>query len=156
MTAETFGSARERWFETGNGGNASFDETYDSVMQKGDIMDSKELQFFKELLLSQRSEILNKTASLRNDTLSEGSVQGDEADLAVSEQTLEQQLRFQQRDSQHLQKIDYSLGRIEEGSFGMCEGCEEPLDRKRLIARPVANLCVACKEDQESQERRFA
>jgi DnaK suppressor protein len=119
-------------------------------------MDSQELKFFKELLLNQRSEILNKTASLRNDTLIEGNVQGDEADLAVSEQSLEQQLRFQQRDSQHLQKIDYSLGRIEEGSFGMCEQCEEPLDRKRLIARPVANLCVACKEDQESQERRFA
>ena len=119
-------------------------------------MNANELQFFKELLLNQRAEILNKTASLRSDTLMEGGIQGDEADLAVSEQTLEQQLRFQQRDSQHLQKIDYSLGRIEEGSFGLCEQCEEPLDRKRWIARPVANLCVACKEEQESHERRFA
>ena len=119
-------------------------------------MDVTELQFFKELLINQRAEILNKTASLRSDTLMEGGPQGDEADLAVSEQTLETQLRFQQRDSQHLQKIDYSLSRIEEGSFGLCEQCEEPLDRKRLIARPVANLCVACKEEQESHERRFA
>lgn len=116
-------------------------------------MNTQDLQFFKELLLNQRGEILNKTDSFRNETSIETSPQGDEGDLAVSENTLAMALRLQERQTQHLQKIDYALGKIEEGTFGLCEGCEEPLAKNRLVARPVANLCIACKEEQESRER---
>ena len=119
-------------------------------------MDVSEVQFFKELLLKQRGEILNKTAALRTDAAIEATGQGDEGDLAVSEQGLAMTLRLQERDSQHLIKIDRTLGKIEEGSFGLCEQCEEALPKNRLVARPVANLCVACKEDQESREKVFA
>ena len=119
----------------------------------GFIVIASEVQFFKELLLKQRAEILNKTAALRTETAMEATGQGDEGDLAVSEQSLSLTLRLQERDGQHLLKIDRTLGKIEEGSFGLCEGCEEPLQKNRLLARPVANLCVACKEEQESRER---
>lgn len=119
-------------------------------------MDATELQFFKNLLLKQRGEILNKTMALRTESAIEATGQGDEGDLAVSEQSLAMTLRLQERDAQHLLKIDRTLGKIEEGSFGLCEQCEEPLMKNRLLARPVANLCVACKEEQESRERVFA
>lgn len=117
------------------------------------MLQTQDLQFFKELLLSQRSEILNKTDSFRNENTIESSQQGDEGDLAASENSLALALRLQERQGQHLQKIDYALGKIEEGSFGLCEQCEEALEKKRLIARPVASLCIACKEEQESKER---
>lgn len=116
-------------------------------------MDGSEVQFFKELLLKQRGEILNKTLALRHEAAIETTGQGDEGDLAVSEQSLVMTLRLQERDGHHLQKIDRTLGKIEEGSFGLCEQCEEPLQKNRLMARPVADLCVACKEEQESRER---
>jgi DnaK suppressor protein len=116
-------------------------------------MNTTDLQFFKELLLNQRSEILNKTDAFRSEAAIEVAIQGDEGDLAVSENTLAMTLRLQERQTQHLQKIDYALGKIEDGSFGLCEQCEEPLQKNRLIARPVANLCIACKEEQESRER---
>lgn len=119
-------------------------------------MQTNDVQFFKELLLKQRSDILNKTATLKQDQAIEGTVQGDEADLAVSEQGLSLTLRLQERDTQHLQKIDRTLGKIDEGSFGLCEQCEEELPKQRLMARPVANLCVSCKEEQESREKVFA
>jgi DnaK suppressor protein len=119
-------------------------------------MEATELQFFKELLLNQRAEILNKTASVRNEASIEATGQGDEGDLAVSEQTLAMTLRLQERNGNNLQKIDHTLAKIDEGSFGLCEQCEEELPKNRLLARPVANLCVACKEDQESRERVFA
>jgi len=118
-------------------------------------MDSKELSFFKNLLLNQRAEILNK-ANLFKEEAKQGEVQGDEGDLAVSELSLSLSLRLQERQAQLLSKVDRALAKIDNGRFGLCEICEEPLQRSRLIARPVANLCIACKEEQENRERVFA
>jgi DnaK suppressor protein len=119
-------------------------------------MKSQELQFFKELLVQQRTEILNKTNSFKAESAMEGTGQGDEGDLAVSELSLSLSLRLQEREAQLLQKVDRALAKIDEGSFGLCEQCEEPLHINRLKARPVASLCISCKEEQESRERVFA
>ena len=116
-------------------------------------MNTLDQQFFKELLLKQRSEILNKTDGVRGDSQVESTGSGDEADLAVSETSLSITLRLQERQGQHLIKIDRALGKLEEGSFGLCEQCEEELAINRLKARPVATLCISCKEEQESRER---
>lgn len=119
-------------------------------------MKAKDLQFFKDLLLSQRAEILNKADAFKSESVIESTGQGDEGDLAVSELSLSLTLRLQERQAQLLQKVDRALAKIEEGSFGLCEQCEEPLNINRLKARPVATLCIACKEEQESKERVFA
>jgi DnaK suppressor protein len=119
-------------------------------------MKSADLRFFKELLIKQRSEILNKADSFKHDSIMESSAQGDEGDLAVSELSLSISLRLQERQAHLLQKIDRALGKIEEGSFGLCEQCEEELNINRLKARPVATLCISCKEEQENKERVFA
>ena len=55
-----------------------------------------------------------------------------------------------------LQKIDKALKKLDEGVFGICEDCEEPIGIKRLEARPETELCIRCKEDQERTERDFA
>jgi DnaK suppressor protein len=120
------------------------------------MMRVSELQFFKEILLTQKSEILNKSDSFKTAASVESTAQGDEGDLAVSELNLSLSLRLRERQTQLLQKIDRALGKFEEGSFGLCEQCEEPLQMARLKARPVATLCIACKEEQESKERVFA
>lgn len=119
-------------------------------------LNANETQYFKDLLLKQRSEILNKADNFRNESAIEATGQGDEGDQAVSELSLSLTLRLQERQTQLLQKIDRALAKIDEGSFGLCEQCEEPLQKNRLIARPVATLCIACKEEQESRERVFA
>ncbi len=119
-------------------------------------MRANELQFFKELLLGQKSEILNKSDFFKTAATVESTSQGDEGDLAVSEVSLSLSLRLRERETQLLQKIDRALSKFEEGSFGLCEQCEEPLHVARLKARPVATLCVACKEEQENKERLFA
>lgn len=119
-------------------------------------MIAKDLQFFRELLLKQRADVLNKTDHVKGEPLIDSTAQGDEGDLAVSELTLSLTLRLQERDAHLVQKIDRALGKIEEGSFGLCEQCEEELAVNRLKARPVATLCIACKEEQESREKVFA
>ena len=119
-------------------------------------MNAKDIMIFKELLLTQRVEILNKADSFKSESAITSMGQGDEGDLAVSELNLSVTLRLQERQAHLLQKIDRALGKIEEGTFGLCEQCEEPLNIARLKARPVATLCIACKEEQENRERIFA
>ena len=64
--------------------------------------------------------------------------------------------RLYDRDYHLLRKIDLSLDRIASGDFGTCAECGEPISMKRLKARPVATLCIACKEMQERRESRYA
>jgi DnaK suppressor protein len=47
------------------------------------------------------------------------------------------------------------LARIEDGTFGICERCEDEISLKRLEARPVTTLCIRCKEEQEKKEKSF-
>ncbi|HEX9619882.1 MAG TPA: TraR/DksA C4-type zinc finger protein [Polyangiaceae bacterium] len=44
---------------------------------------------------------------------------------------------------------------MEDGSFGVCEDCGDPISIKRLEARPETTLCIRCKEEQERVERDF-
>jgi DnaK suppressor protein len=52
-------------------------------------------------------------------------------------------------------KIDQALAKIEANEFGLCESCGEEIGIKRLEARPVAELCIDCKSEQERLERRM-
>jgi DnaK suppressor protein len=80
----------------------------------------------------------------------------DEVDLASSELNQSIGLRLKDRERLMLQKIETALAKLESGTFGVCEGCEEPIEPKRLEARPVAELCIRCKEDEEMKEKSFA
>jgi DnaK suppressor protein len=76
-------------------------------------------------------------------------------DLASSEYLQSFQFRLRGREKIFLKKIDYALAKIEEGTFGMCESCDEPISIKRLEACPETTLCIRCKEDQERTERSY-
>jgi DnaK suppressor protein len=119
-------------------------------------MNTTELSFFKEVLIQQRSSILNTADVFKEESLQDKDSHGDEGDQAVNELNLTLSLRLHERQAQLLEKIDRALSKIDAGNFGLCEQCEEPLHFNRLKARPVATLCIACKEEQERTERVFA
>ena len=119
-------------------------------------MKANDLHFFKQTLLVQRSEILNKSDALPSTSPMESVGKGDEGDLASTEVSLSLSLRLRERQAHMLQQIDHALSKIDVGSFGLCEQCEETLNINRLRARPVATLCIACKEEQESRSRVYA
>lgn len=62
-------------------------------------------------------------------------------------------LRLRDRERKLLKKINESLKRIEDGSFGICLRCSEEINEKRLKVRPMATLCISCKEEQEKKEK---
>lgn len=120
-------------------------------------MDAKALSRFRKLLLEEKTRIMNNSINaLKNEIALSPDDLPDETDLAASEINQNLVFKLRDRERQLLGKIDEALERIEEGSFGTCTECEEPIEAKRLEARPVSDLCIACKERQEHREKIYA
>ena len=119
-------------------------------------MSKAQLKKFKDMLEAKRQEIIKRAQqTLDEDMTLDSNDLPDEMDLASSEYLQSFTFRLRGRERFFLDKIDQALKRIEDGSFGMCESCEEPISIKRLEARPETTLCIRCKEDQERVERDF-
>jgi RNA polymerase-binding transcription factor len=115
----------------------------------------KELKKFQELLEDKRKAVLERARQMlaeENMTLDTNDLP-DEMDLASSEYLQSFEFRLRGREKSLLTKLDLALKKIEDGTFGVCEICEEPIGKKRLEARPETTLCIKCKEDQEREER---
>jgi DnaK suppressor protein len=116
----------------------------------------KELSKFKELLLEKRKAVLERARkTLTEDMTLDTNDLADEMDLAASEYIQSFEFRLRGREKSLLSKVDLALKKIEDGTFGTCEHCDEPIGKKRLEARPETGMCIRCKEDQERDERTF-
>ncbi len=114
------------------------------------------LEHFKELLLQKRHAlIMNAKKTLSEDMTLDANDLPDEMDLASSEYLQSFTFRLRGRERTFLSKIDKALQKIDAGTFGICEACEEEISPKRLEARPETTLCIRCKEEQEREERQF-
>ncbi len=119
-------------------------------------MNKKDLKRFKTMLEeSKRQLLLSAKKTLTEESSFDTDDLPDEIDLASSEYTQSMIFRLRDREKFLLAKIDKALQRIENGSFGICEKCEEEISMKRLDARPVTTLCIRCKEEQEQKEKSF-
>jgi DnaK suppressor protein len=120
-----------------------------AVNQKDLKRYKKMLEDSKTALLESAKKTLVEESSFDTDDLP------DEIDQASSEYAQSMVFRLRDREKFLLQKIEKALQRIEDGSFGICERCEEDISPKRLEARPVTTLCIRCKEEQEKKERSY-
>lgn len=119
-------------------------------------MEESQLEVFRKLLLEKRESVVQRArATMEKEMTVDSSDLPDEMDLAASEYMQSFTFRLRGRDRFFLQKIDKALQKIDEGEFGLCEDCGEPINQKRLEARPETELCIRCKEDQERQEREY-
>jgi len=114
-----------------------------------------DLERFRKILLEQRSQILSRARQmLAGEVHVDSDDFPDEIDNALSESSLSLTGRMRERESGLLAKIEKSLERIERGGYGECESCGEEIGLKRLRARPVADCCIDCKDEQERLEQR--
>ena len=119
-------------------------------------MNKKELKRFQELLEEKKHALLDRARkTLSEDMTLDTDDLADEMDLASSEYLQSFEFRLRGREKSLLTKLDLALKKIEDGTFGVCEVCEEQIGKKRLEARPETSLCIRCKEDQERDERTF-
>jgi DnaK suppressor protein len=120
-------------------------------------MNKKELKRFKEILLERKNELLKSAQETRETGLVfDPDDLPDEVDLAASESGQSMNLLLRDRERVLVQKIDKALAKIENNEYGICESCGEEIGTKRLEARPVTDLCIRCKEEQERLEKSYA
>jgi DnaK suppressor protein len=116
-------------------------------------MKKKDVEYFKELLTKRLKELLNQA----DDTVAGMTVEDesfpDPTDRASHESDRNFMLRIRDREHKLIKKIRAALDRIEDGTFGQCEMCEEEISIERLKARPVTTRCIKCKTKEEEMEK---
>lgn len=103
----------------------------------------------KSFLLEQKALILNKSNAFKTEQSSERVTLSDEAEVASLDLSLHISINLHERDRMVLFQIETALAKLENGTYGECVSCGEPIGHKRLQARPFATLCIHCKEEQE-------
>ena len=112
------------------------------------------LEEMRQALEGRRSEIINRSHLARNTLQERDKLPGDSVDESTDEQGTSTQLRLSDRERNLLPQINHALDRIEDGDYGYCEECGEPIGEARLRARPMAILCIEDQERREKAERR--
>ena len=130
----------------------------DLTHRKKDAMKNAEMQVYKDQLLILRARLRGDVSHMADSALkkSRSEANGDlssmpihMADLGSDNFEQEFTLSLMENEGQALEKIEASLDRIQEGSYGTCEECGLKIPKSRLNAIPYATLCVRCAEQQE-------
>jgi DnaK suppressor protein len=104
----------------------------------------------KTLLLQMRKELLQDVSqSMRAESDHLKHDIGDFYDHASSDRDRELALMLADREREKLTYVDDALKRIDLGTYGICESCDEEIDKDRLLAMPFTKLCLSCQEDLE-------
>jgi len=120
-------------------------------------MKKKELDALRNLLLEEKKRILHHLEDLTDSSVQELDQEaGDPADMASMEINQASLQKVGKREKYLLKKIEYSLAKIDKGSYGLCESCGEEISVSRLMVRPVAQLCIDCKTEQENSEKKYS
>ena len=124
---------------------------------KEKYMCEKHKAFFKKKLIEWKTEIVrSNNEALYNSSLDDNSASADIVDQASSYTEKNVEMRAINRQIKLISKIDGALKKIQEGTYGFCEETGEPIGIKRLMARPIATLCIAAQEKHEKEEKVYA
>jgi DnaK suppressor protein len=116
-------------------------------------MNQRDLKYFKRHL-QQWLESLEEQAGQAVSYFRQNDERAaDPLDQAALEYERNFTLRIHNREDLLVRKIKQSLQDIEDGEYGLCESCGNPIGVKRLKVRPVARYCIECKTRAEKQER---
>ncbi len=122
---------------------------------KEEYMNDMQLEFFKQKLLAWKKELLAQSSDTLEELRQGGLNQPDDIDRASLETDKSIDLRTKDRARKLILKIDAALERIEDGSYGYCEDTGEEIGVERLMARPIATLCVEAQERHERMEKTY-
>jgi len=119
------------------------------------FMNETQLAFFRKLLVDWKNDLLEESRGTIENMKKETRNVPDIADLAMEESDRTVLLRTRDRQRKLVGKINEALKRIDDGEYGYCEDTGRPISLKRLIARPIATLCLEAQEKHERKERIF-
>ena len=124
------------------------------MLPADEYLTREELETLKGILDEQLKELLSQSREAVNELVDVRDTDADPLDVAVTESNRDFTLRMAERDRKLLTKIRHALERMNNGEYGVCESCGAPITFGRLMARPVATLCIDCKTEAEQVEPR--
>ena len=112
----------------------------------------RKIQEIKKKLIARKESLLAEAGEVFHE-LPGQTIFPDLGDQASAETERSFMLRLRGRERRLLKKIENAIERIEQGVFGICDGCGNEIDIRRLEARPVTTMCIECKTQQEEEEK---
>jgi len=119
-------------------------------------VNKEQLKGFKAKLLEERQRLLGDLNHLHDSTINQptddaGGRGSDEVDKADADYSRSFNFNMVSNKQEMLSEIDRALDLIEEGSYGICDGCSAKIPLKRLKAKPFARYCIKCAERLEEE-----
>ena len=117
---------------------------------KTKVMTLNEIKELRGSLLEQREDVLNDVSRHAAKGIGVGVI-ADETERAdkIAEAAVEHQLGYS--EAKLLEKIEYALTRLDEGSYGICDDCGKRINIERLKAKPSVSLCIQCQGIKEEK-----
>jgi DnaK suppressor protein len=110
-------------------------------------MDKRKAKTYQDKLLQRRESLLGQVqAAEAYSRERDAEATQDPADMAANAYTKELLMSMSTNDRQLLQSIDTALDRIDDGEYGKCANCGQPIQEKRLEAVPWARHCIRCQD----------
>ena len=120
---------------------------------KEEFMSPLQLAYFRKKLLDWKNDLISGASDTILGLSEETLQKPDAADRAQLEADASILLRARDRERKLISKIDAALRRIDDGSYGYCQETDEPINLKRLEARPIASLSLDAQEKHERMEK---
>ena len=122
---------------------------------KEKYMSKRQLNHFKKILNSWKEQLEKEAEKTVNHMQKDSNSLADPNDRATLESEFGLELRTRDRERKLVRKIQSSLIKIDDGTFGYCEETGEAIGLQRLEARPVASLTLEAQERREITEKQF-
>ena len=107
------------------------------------------MEEIKRLLLEEKATLLSWIQEKTENKNELNKDIGDAIDSSVEEQKRELDLLLLDREQARLTGIEIALKRMETDDFGYCDECGESISKKRLLAFPLAKMCINCQSNEE-------
>lgn len=117
------------------------------------FMNARQREYFRRKLTDWKDDIIKGTKETVLGLQNESVNHPDDVDRANSEAEKTLELRTRDRQRKLVNKIDSALRRIEDKTYGYCEETGDPINLRRLDARPIATMGVEAQERHEKRER---
>ena len=121
-----------------------------------------QIKQLRQLLITERAKVAEEIKSIARDaSTSPRDASGDlsaytvhMADMAADTYDRELSMNIASSEQQMLYEIDDALKRLDDGSYGQCQQCNQPIAMSRLKAVPYASLCIECQRAKEQKNKR--
>ncbi len=118
------------------------------------MLTKEEMLEFERDLLARKEQILkNLDEAHKKITMMQNQDPKDEGDYAALATETDIDSRIIEQQRRELNEIEIALGKIKHGTYGICEMCEEPIGKERLLVKNFARFCISCREINERENQ---